>query len=80
MPVGIYMETDGILVLDTQEIEGEDGEKYEPARHLVHAGDYIVGINERAVECKKDLTEELADLKQEEVGVKTAARYGRAGG
>ena len=28
MPVGIYMETDGILVLDTQEIEGEDGEKY----------------------------------------------------
>ena len=70
MPVGIYMETDGILVLDTQEIEGEDGEKYEPARHLVHAGDYIVGINERAVECKKDLTEELADLKQEEVVLK----------
>lgn len=70
MPVGIYMETDGILVLDTQEIEGEDGAEYEPARHLVHAGDYIVGINERKVECKQDLTEELAGLEQEKVVLK----------
>ena len=26
MPVGIYMETDGVLVLDTQSIESETGE------------------------------------------------------
>ncbi len=70
MTAGIYMETDGILVLDTQEIEGEDGVEYEPARHLVHAGDYIVGINEREVAHKKDLTEELARLKQKEVVLK----------
>ncbi len=25
MPVGIYMETDGVLVLDTQSVEGVDG-------------------------------------------------------
>ena len=70
MPVGIYMETDGILVLDTQKIKGKDGEEYEPARHLVHSGDYIVGINDRKVEGKKDLAEELATIDQKEVALK----------
>ena len=31
MPVGIYMETDGVMVLSTESLEGTDGEEYEPA-------------------------------------------------
>ena len=31
MPVGIYMKTKGVMVLDTQKIKGEDGAEYEPA-------------------------------------------------
>ena len=32
MPVGIYMETDGVLVLDTEKMTGMDGKEYTPAR------------------------------------------------
>ena len=32
MPVGIYMETDGVMVLSTESLEGTDGEEYEPPR------------------------------------------------
>ena len=32
MPVGIYMETDGVLVLDTEKMTGVDGKEYTPAQ------------------------------------------------
>ena len=33
MPIGIYMETNGVMVLGTDAIEGTDGDKYKPADH-----------------------------------------------
>ena len=62
MPVGIYMETDGVLVLDTQPIEGLDGLEYDPARNLVKSGDYIVGINQENISRKDDLIQVLKNL------------------
>ena len=35
MPVGIYLETKGAMVLGTEKIQGEDGQEYEPAANLV---------------------------------------------
>ena len=35
MPVGIYMETDGVMVLSTESLEGVDGEEHEPAAGIV---------------------------------------------
>ena len=67
MPVGIYMETDGVMVLDTEHIKGIDGVEYEPASHLVKCGDYITGINGKTVENKKELMEALAHLNEDEV-------------
>ena len=67
MPVGIYMETDGVLVLDTQSIEGMDGQEYEPAHNLVKAGDYIIGINQETIEDKAELMESLKHLTEETV-------------
>ena len=46
MPIGIYMETNGVMVLGTDAIEGTDGDKYKPADHIVRQGDYITGIND----------------------------------
>ena len=43
MPVGIYMETDGVLVLDTEKMTGMDGKEYTPAQGVVSSGDYIDG-------------------------------------
>ncbi len=41
-PVGIYVETKGLLVLDTAEIEGGDGMTYAPAGGILQSGDYIL--------------------------------------
>ena len=57
MPVGIYLETKGILVIGTGVIEGKDGLNYEPARHVVQPGDYILEVNRQEIHDKKELTE-----------------------
>ena len=67
MPVGIYMETDGVLVLDTQSVEGVDGQEHNPAHNLVKSGDYIVGINQENVSGKEDLIQVLNNLTDTEV-------------
>lgn len=67
MPVGIYMETDGVMVLDTEHIKGADGVEYEPAGHVVKSGDYITGLNGTAIENKKELISALKKLNENEV-------------
>ena len=65
--VGIYMETDGVLVIDTADIVAQDGETEHPARNIVEPGDYIVAFNDETIHCKKDLIEDLTKLEQDEV-------------
>ena len=67
MPIGIYMETDGVFVLDTDSIEAMDGSECEPAKNLVKAGDYIVAINGEEVESKNELVEAVENLETEKV-------------
>lgn len=45
MPIGIYMETDGVMVLNTEQIAGADGKEHEPAKGIVKAGDYIMAVD-----------------------------------
>ena len=52
MPVGLYLETDGVMVLGTEAVEDEDGTKKEPAKQLVKAGDYIVGVDDNTIGTK----------------------------
>lgn len=70
MPVGIYMETDGVMVLNTEHIKGADGVEYEPASHLVKSGDYIVGFNGQSITSKKELSEALSHLDGSDVQLK----------
>ncbi len=67
MPVGIYMETDGVMVLDTQKIEGTDGEAHEPAAGLVRAGDYIMAVNNQEISGKAELLAAMEKLDEENV-------------
>ncbi len=91
MPIGIYLETEGVMVLGTDEITGIDGLKHEPSAHKVKAGDYITGINHRKVKDKSQLieavnmlknTEVILDIhrKDEDIEVKTQAVQFDAGG
>lgn len=66
-PIGIYMETDGVLVLATDCITCVDGKEYEPAKNLVQAGDYIVGLNGEEIDSKKTLVQAVNKLNSAEV-------------
>ena len=68
--VGIYMQTKGVLIIDTGEILSESGEMEEPARDIVKPGDYIVAFDQNRIQCKQDLLEDLADLCGESVTLK----------
>ncbi len=68
--VGIYMQTKGVLIIDTGEILSESGETEEPARDIVKPGDYIVAFDQNRIQCKQDLLEDLADLDGDSVMLK----------
>ena len=60
-PIGLYVETEGVLVVGTGEFVGVDGEIYSPARDILKSGDYIIALNGEAVSKKSDLTDRIAE-------------------
>lgn len=54
-PVGIYMETKGILVIDSGEITDRDGIRRTPAEHIIQSGDYICEIDGKVLTGKRQL-------------------------
>ncbi len=59
-PAGIYVETDGVLVIDTGEITGKDGLQKNPAGAIIRKGDYITSVNGEKIGRKADLIEAVA--------------------
>ncbi len=57
--IGIYMRTNGILVVGTGVVTGIDGLDYEPALDIVQSGDYIVGMNGKQVNTKDELVQKI---------------------
>lgn len=68
-PIGIYVETNGLLVLDTAEIEARDGLTYEPGGNIVKSGDYILKWNHKAVPTIKQLNEAIQESGKEKIPV-----------
>ena len=58
-PIGIYVATNGLLVLDTAEIEGKDGLTYAPAGNILKSGDYILKWNGVPVPTIQQLNREI---------------------
>ena len=53
--VGIYLETNGVMIIGTDEVEGQDGLNHNPALNKVKAGDYITKVNDIDVSSKNQL-------------------------
>lgn len=53
--IGIYMETEGVLIIDTGEIMAADGINIKPAENIVRGGDYIMSVNGIALNSKQEL-------------------------
>lgn len=59
IPVGIYVKTEGVLIIGTGAVTGTDGMNYEPAANIVKSGDYIKTINEQVVKTKENVIEAI---------------------
>ena len=57
VPIGIYVHTRGVLVVDLGDVETENGKLQSPARHILKAGDYILAVNGIEVSEKEELVE-----------------------
>ena len=53
LPIGIYVKTDGVLVVGIGEFESSEGETISPAKYVLQKGDYILECNGETVENKK---------------------------
>jgi len=53
-PIGIYVKTDGVLVVGTGEFQGSDGVNYSPSKYILKSGDYVRKVNGREVTDKDD--------------------------
>ncbi len=53
IPIGIYVKTEGVLVVGIGEFENSRGEAVSPARYVLQKGDYIIKSNGEQVENKK---------------------------
>ena len=67
IPIGIYLETEGVLVLGTEEIKEKDGTIVNPSKNLVKSGDYIVGIDKEEISDKKELISAVKKLQETSV-------------
>lgn len=67
IPVGIYVQTEGVFVIGTGKIETEQGSIDSPAKNIVKTGDYITSVQGVEVSRKQELMIELAHFKGEEL-------------
>lgn len=57
--VGIYVETNGLLVIDTDGFTGENGADHAPSKNKLYRGDYIKKIDGVNVSSKKQLIQKV---------------------
>ncbi len=67
IPIGIYMETDGLLVLGTGKVKTRSGLQDSNAMNIIKAGDYIYELNGKKVNNKKEFIKMLNDCTKENV-------------
>ncbi len=61
VPVGIYANTDGLLVVQTGEFRNEEGNSCAPCEKVISQGDYILKINGKKLENKYQLVSTIKE-------------------
>jgi stage IV sporulation protein B len=54
-PIGIYVKTQGVLVVDTGSFLGGGGDRYAPSEELLYSGDYLTAMDGVAITDKKQI-------------------------
>ena len=55
VPIGIYVKTEGVLVVGTGQFQAAEGGKVSPAEHILKSGDYVLKLNGTEVTKKDEL-------------------------
>lgn len=75
IPVGIYVKTEGVLVIGVGEFKNQNGGNSAPSRYLLKSGDYILKVNEKKIENKADFMDRVKSCSGEEL-ILTVRRKG----
>lgn len=60
IPIGIYVKTQGVLVIGTGEFNNPEGTICSPAKYVLKTGDYILKVNNAPVESKAAFMEAVS--------------------
>lgn len=67
IPIGIYVKTQGVLVVGIGEFEGEEGQMVNPGKYVFRVGDYILEVNDEEINEKKELIEKISHCEGQEM-------------
>lgn len=67
IPIGIYVKTEGVLVVGIGEFEKENGQICHPARYILQTGDYILEMNDEVITGKKQLIDRINHIEGQEI-------------
>lgn len=70
IPIGLYVETDGLMVIGVGEFEGENGIHCCPSKYVLKSGDYILEYNGEAVTDKDTFIHDIEESNGKEVVLK----------
>lgn len=60
-PIGIYVKTKGVLVISVGSFEGIDGLQKAPSQYILQEGDYLLAMDGKEVNQKKDVMEYISN-------------------
>lgn len=69
LPIGLYLKTQGVMIIDAGKIENEKGEEISPAEGKVFAGEYIVKFNETRISNKAQLQYLISENENKDVSL-----------
>jgi len=72
MPVGLYVETEGLLVIGVGEFVGMDGITYSPSKYVLRSGDYILECNGKEVTDKNTFIKDIEKCGGKDVVLKVS--------
>lgn len=67
IPIGIYVRTKGVMVVDVDEVRDQELGMICPVEHIVKSGDYILEIDGKEVASRYDILSVLKSLDKKEV-------------
>lgn len=69
LPIGLYLKTQGVMIIDAGKIENEKGKEISPAEGKVFAGEYIVKFNDTRISNKAQLQYLISENENKDVSL-----------